>query len=458
MRHLDSQLVTSPSDLNNFLECPHLTQLDLAVVERGLDVPDGRTARADLIARKGDQHEAAYLESLKDEGLEVVEISRNGAEAAELTIAAMRDGAAVIYQGAFLHDGWTGYADFLLRVHDRPSDLGSWSYEVADTKLARRTKPIYLLQLCSYSEQVARLQGRVPARMHVILGTRERHSFRLGEFDAYYRRIKQRFLDEIAASPLDTYPNPVPHCELCRWAARCDAQRVADDHLCLVAGMRSAQTLRMNRAGIRTLEQLALAPPNTDVPNFAEATFESLHDQARLQLEQRRTGTPIYELLEAEERRGFALLPPPSEGDLFFDMEGDPLYENGLEYLFGAVSINDGAPRFHPFWGHDRAQEKRAFEAFIDFLYERLEYYPDMHVYHYSHYEPTALKRLMGLHGTREEEVDNLLRRGVLVDLYKVVKQSMRISQPGYGIKKVEAFYMEQRDTAVTEGGESIVA
>jgi predicted RecB family nuclease len=448
----------SASDLNNFLECPHLTQLDLGVVEGRLDPPDGRTARADLIARKGDEHEAAYLQSLKDEGTEVVEIPRDGVAAADLTVAAMRDGAEIIYQGAFLHDGWSGYADFLLRLDDQPSDLGSWSYEVADTKLARRTKPIYLLQLCFYSEQVARLQGREPERMHVILGTREQQSFRLREFDAYYRRIKQRFLNEIAASPLDTYPNPVPHCELCRWAERCDAQRTADDHLCLVAGMRSAQSLRMSRVGITTVEQLAVAAPDTEVPKIAPATFETLHDQARLQLEQRRTGTPSYELLEPEERRGFALLPPPSKSDLFFDMEGDPLYENGLEYLFGAVSVDQDQPEFHTFWGHDRAQEKRAFEQFIDFVYERLDRYPDMHVYHYSHYEPTALKRLMGLHGTREEQVDDLLRRGVLVDLYKVVKQGVRISQPGYGIKKVEAFYMDQRDTAVTEGGESIVA
>ena len=62
------------SDLNNFLECPHLTQLDLAVVEGRLDAPDGRTARADLIARKGDEHEAAYLQSLKEAGKDVVEI------------------------------------------------------------------------------------------------------------------------------------------------------------------------------------------------------------------------------------------------------------------------------------------------------------------------------------------------------------------------------------------------
>src|SRR6185436_4355545 len=126
-------------------------------------------------------------------------------------------------------------------------------------------------------EQVARLQGRWPERMHVILGTREQHSFRLAEFDAYYRRIKQRFLDEVAASPVETYPNPVSHCELCRWAERCDAQRIADDHVCLVAGMRSAQTLRLNRTGITTLEQLALAQPDTDVPKMAPATFENLH-------------------------------------------------------------------------------------------------------------------------------------------------------------------------------------
>ena len=462
MQYDDRLLRFSPSDLNNFLECPHLTQLDLAVVEGRLTAPDGRTVRADLIARKGDEHEAVYLESLKAAGRGVVEIASTpddrGPLAAEATLEAMRDGAEVIYQGAFLHDGWTGYADFLRRVDDKPSDLGSWSYEVADTKLARRTKPYFLLQLCFYSEQVARFQGREPERMHVILGTREQHSFRLAEFDAYYRRIKGRFLAEIAASPLDTYPNPVPHCELCRWAERCDAQRIADDHLCLVAGMRSAQSLRMSRVGITTLEQLALAQPDTEVPKVASATVETLHHQARLQLDQRRTGTPSYELLEPEERRGFSLLPTPSEGDLFFDMEGDPLYENGLEYLFGAIAIDQGEPHFQPFWGHNRGQEKRAFEQFIDFVHERLERYPDLHVYHYSHYEPTALKRLMGLHGTREEQVDDLLRRGVLVDLYKVVKQGIRISQPGYGIKKVEAFYMDQRDTAVTEGGESIVA
>ncbi len=43
-------------------------------------------------------------------------------------------------------------------------------------------------------------------------------------------------------------------------------------------------------------------------------------------------------------------------------------------------------------------------------MIERRRRYPDMHVYHYAPYEPTALKRLMGLHATREDEVDHLLR------------------------------------------------
>lgn len=85
----------------------------------------------------------------------------------------------MIYQGV-LFDGarWRGYSDFLHRV-ERPSGLGSFSYEVADTKLTRRVKPYFLLQLCFYSELVEAIQGVQPARMHVVLGTRESQAFRV---------------------------------------------------------------------------------------------------------------------------------------------------------------------------------------------------------------------------------------------------------------------------------------
>ena len=141
-------------------------------------------------------------------------------------------------------------------------------------------------------------------------------------------------------------------------------------------------------------------------------------------------------------------------------MEGDPYFElaRGLEYLFGAVTTDTGTPAFTAFQALDRDQEKRAFEQFIDFVHARLRLWPDLHVYHYAAYETTALKRLMSEHATREEELDDLLRREVFVDLYQVVRQSIRISHPSYSIKKVRTFFMEGAGRgAVTEGGDSIL-
>ncbi len=82
----------------------------------------------------------------------------------------MRAGADVIYQGVLVEDGWHGISDFLVRT-DAPSARWDWSYEAWDTKLARQSKPYFVLQLCFYSAQLGRLQGSDPAQMHVILGT-----------------------------------------------------------------------------------------------------------------------------------------------------------------------------------------------------------------------------------------------------------------------------------------------
>ena len=167
-----------------------------------------------------------------------------------------------------------------------------------------------------------------------------------------------------------------------------------------------------------------------------------------------RTGTPA-KLLPPAEERGLALLPRPSEGDVFYDIEGDPFYEaaRGLEYLHGVIA--DG--EFRAFWARSREEEQRAFEQLVDFLTERLARYPDLHVYHYAHYESAVLRRLAGEYGTREEEVDELLRREVFVDLYRVVAQSLRISHPRYGLKQVETFFMPARTEDVSAGDDSIL-
>ncbi len=79
-----------------------------------------------------------------------------------------------------------------------------------------------------------------------------------------------------------------------------------------------------------------------------------------------------------------------------------------------------------------------------------------MHVYHYAPYERTALTRLMGEHATREDEIDDLLRGEVLVDLYRVTRQALRASLPRYSIKNVEELYGFERRAEVAGGSESV--
>lgn len=459
MQRIGGRVVYSATDLNNYLECAHLVALERGAAEGGTTRPPAGPQLA-LIAEKGLLHEQRYLEAMRAQHAAIVEIvqassSLEGVEqAARDTIAAMEAGAPVIYQATFFHDGFIGKADFLLRVEE-PSAKWAWSYEVLDTKLAMHEKPYFIVQLCHYSEHVERLQGSAPVSMSVILGSGKPRSFRVAEYSAYYRHLKSSFLANGATS--DAYPLKCDHCGICDWVETCEAQRDADDHLSLVAWMRRDHVKALEANGITTLA--ALAQPATPRPfGMQETTFNRLQHQAELQLRQRLSGEHHYDLIPHREREGFGILPAPSPGDAYFDMEGDPLFEigRGLEYLFGVYCPDDDPP-FTAFWGTDRAGEKSAFEGLVDFLVARRKRYPAMHVYHYAAYEKTALRKLSLQHRTREDEVDELLRGEVLVDLYAVVRQSIMISQPSYSIKKFEAYYGMQRSADVRRGDDSII-
>lgn len=460
MQAVETGILYSATDIVNFLACQHLVGLERDLLDGVLDRPDDGDPSVELVREKGIEHEKAILARFYAEGKRVVEVPTEGASIAarvEATRAALSEGPDIIYQAAFREDPWFGIADFLLRVEE-PSELGTWRYEVADTKLARHVKPKHVIQLCFYADLLGRIQGAAPRQLHVVLGDQRYETLRADDYMAYFRRVRDRFLEHVRGPRRATYPEPVEHCGVCRWAPKCEQRRLDDDHLSLVAWLRADQAVKLRRAGIRTVAALAGANPDQRPSDLSPTTYASLQQQARLQTHQRQTGEPRFELLPYVAGRGLALLPRPSDGDVFFDMEGDPYQEGGLEYLFGAVFCEGGQMRFVAFWGHDRAGEKRAFEDFIDLVVERRRRYPDMHVYHYAPYEETAIKRLASLHGTREQEVDDLLRGQVLVDLYRVVRQGLRISQPSYSIKKLEVFYMKGREAEVKDAGASIVA
>ena len=466
MQVLDGHFVYGASDLNGFLECRRLTELNTLVAVGKLSWPERTEDEQTLLVQhKGDEHEQRYLERAALEyGSEVVRFDRPGSgiasynQAAQRTIDAMRAGTKLIYQGTFFDGQFLGHADFLRRV-DTPSNLGAWSYEVIDTKLALSPKPYFVVQICNYSEHLARIQGHMPEYGYIVLGNGDERSFRLKDYLAYYRHLKARFVAEEAQrqseSQPSVYPLKVSHCSLCVWNDTCAAQRSADDHLSLVARMSRDNVGKLESGGITTVAQLGAAKADARPEHMSEETFFKLRRQAKLQVHGRTHG-PTYELLPHEPYEGFGLLPPPDPGDVFFDMEGDPMFEpgRGLEYLFGCWMPGES---FKAFWGVTRPDEKRAFEAFVDFVIERRRSYPTMHIYHYANYEKAALRRLAQVHATREEQVDNLLRGEVLVDLYAVVRQSIAISEDSYSIKRLEKFYPLERRTVVKKGDDSIV-
>ena len=177
MQRLGGQLLCSPSDLANFVACEHLTQLELSIALEGGRRPTVDNAYADLIQRKGAEHEAGFLEALESAGRRVTRLGLREPPdfeaGARATAEAMCAGEEYIYQAVFLLDGWRGIADFLERV-ERPSSLGPWSYEVLDTKLARHPRPEHALQLCFYAQAVGKVQGAESEVAYVVLGTRER--------------------------------------------------------------------------------------------------------------------------------------------------------------------------------------------------------------------------------------------------------------------------------------------
>src|SRR5215213_10265159 len=263
MQRLDGQLVLSPTDLTHHQECAHLTRLDLGVAAGEWAGPvEVASPELDLIFGRGLEHEKKYLESLRAEGKSIVEIEtvfdaegRRRAEAE--TVEAMRSGVDVVYQGTFFDGAWGGQADFLLRV-DTPSDFGDWSYEIADTKLARKLKVAALLQMATYAERLTVLQGLAPERIHVVTGDGESRPWRLIDVAAYARRARAR-LETFVEAPPKTSPSPIGYCEQCRWAERCGTELRQADDLGLVAGMRGDHRDALRAVGIRTLAQLAAA-------------------------------------------------------------------------------------------------------------------------------------------------------------------------------------------------------
>ena len=483
MRASSDDFLLSASDLGNHLACRHLTSLDFGVAVGERSAPEWRSPDLWVLQKRGLEHENNYVAYLAGQGLSVIDLrstsqtepspavapeqesnyvpylAAEGSSVVELSDTdveksagevenAMRTGIDVIVQPTLRAGRWHGRADLLRRV-ERASKFGAWSYEVHDCKLAMETKAATILQLSLYSECLAGIQGQWPEYMHVVPPGDGFCSepYRVLDYAAYYRYVKGRLEKAVEneGSTTPTYPEPTPHCAICRWWAECDGQRRRDDHLSLVAGISKLQQKQLHVWDVNEVRNLAVLPlPLEKRPEHGSpGSYVRVREQARVQVAGRVQERPIHEILDLNEEHGFFLLPEPSPGDIFFDLEGDPfISRGGREYLFGLVANDEaGNPSYRSHWALSPEGEKQAFEWFVDFVMDRWARDPAMHVYHFTGYESGALKRLMGRYATREDEIDRMLRAYLLVDLHTVTKRAIRASVEQYSLKALEPFY-----------------
>ena len=461
MQKTERGLLLAPTDLGNFLGCRHRSGLDLGTAEGGPKPPFRQSPVLDDLREKGLEHERAYLEWLKGQGLEVAGAGGQDSTAGtgvQATLTHMRSGVDVIYQGTLADEGWSGRPDFLRKV-STPSSLGEWSYEAYDAKLARETRAGALLQLCVYAQSLEAIQGVQPARMHVVTpGTDFAPvSYRVAEYAAYFRLLSAEMRTFLGDRP-ETYPEPVSACDYCPWWVGCEQRRRGDDHLGYIAGISRGQIESLRTIGVNRLEDLAVLDPVPKPARGSQTALTRVRDQARVQHLGRETGEQRHEILEpCDDEHGFALLPVPSPNDIFLDFEGDRFADTGVqEYLLGYVIADAaGQVQYTPLWAATPEQEKENFQGFIDLAVATRQSDPAAHVYHFAPYEPTALKRLMGRYATREVELDELLRGRAFVDLHRVVKRSVLASVERYSIKDLEPFFGYAREQDLREASES---
>lgn len=446
MRFHHDRLILAPTDLSGYLNCRHLTALDLRAAKGEFERPKVYSPVTEALQRKGIEHEQGYLAHLRSRFERVVELPDH-ASLAE-TRAAMAAGTDVIYQARLENGIWSGYADFLVKVAT-PSRLGDWSYEAQDTKLARSTRAGTILQLCVYTLLLEELQGVQPEFMHVVAPGRDWRPevYRVDEYAAYFRLLR-RGIGRFAEQPEDTYPELVSHCDLCAYWERCETVRRADDQLCYVAGIQTRHIETLRAAGIRTLQAFAETEELVRPSRGSRETLERLRDQARIQAKGRREQSNAFELRTPfDTEHGFQRLPEPSADDIYLDFEGSHFTEGGVqEYLTGYVTVSaDGSYRYTDLWADTLALEQANFEAFIDLASAVRARNPKAHIYHFAPYEPAALKRLMGRFATREQALDDLLRGKAFVDLHSIVRRSLIASVESYSIKHLEPFFGYRR-------------
>ena len=455
MKNLDKLLTASK--FKNWLACKFTTINEIKKLEDPKISKKTFSKTEEIRKQRGDEFEEKIYKELIKDYPNHIKIKKDK-DSLKNTKEALKKGYDLIHKAHFEYDGWSGEIDFLIK--------GENGYEVYDTKLTTMPKPEHIIQICIYTEWLKIMQtALLPEKMHLILGDKKNTvSYKVRDYQLYFQRNKAKYLDFLSLKKHTVEPEKCQFCKLCEWADSCEKQWIEEDHLNQIASIRNDQIQKIKKHGIKTLKTFSQLNESEKIKDLNPLTFKTHLSQAKLLIKSIQSGQPEHELLEIKEQRGFNKLPKKTKNDIFFDIEGIDKVLNeedsennktGLEYLFGLYYFENDKPKFKYFEAHNKNDEKKALVNLLEFIGEHLKKYPESYIYHYNHYEKTALINLVKKHDTNFAQVNDLLREEKLIDLFCVVKQGIQVSEKEYSLKNLEKHYGFKRVGEIKKANES---
>ena len=462
------------SRLKNWIACNYTTINEIN--KKNLKKKKSSTTE-EIRKKRGDEFEEKIYKKLIKQYPKHIKIEKDG-DQFEKTKEALKKGYDLIHKAHFKHKGWVGEIDFLIKDQNKKTKKGKWRYEVYDTKLSSIAKTDHITQISLYSEWIATQQdNELPDFMYLILGIKDKEKkvnilkideeikqYKAQNYQLYFQNNEANYIKFLDSDKKNTHPERCGFCALCDWSDVCEEQWLAKDHLNQIAKIRKDQISKIKKHGIKTLSQFSKLKETEKIKDLHSRIFKKHLSQAKLLIEFNKTKIPQSKVLPLEAERGFNKMPKPSAHDLFFDIEGlDKILnpeesdqdKQGIEYLFGIYDHDNKKEPYKYFWAHNQDEEKEKFIELLKFIDKHLKQYPDSHIYHFNHYEKTALTKLMSKHDTYIEQVNDLLRYGKLVDLHAVLNQGMQVSEKEYSLKNLEKFYQYKRKGEIKKANES---
>ena len=470
----DHDRLKTASRLKNWIACNYTTVNEIN--NKGLKKKDHSTTET-IRKKRGDEFEAKIYKKLIKQFPKHIQIKKDE-DRFEKTKEAIKKGYDLIHKAHFKHKGWVGEIDFLIIDKNKKTKNGKCRYEVYDTKLSSVPQTDHITQISLYSEWIATQQdNELPDFMYLILGIKNKEKkitklkideevkqYKTLNYQLYFQKNNTNYIKFLESDKKDIEPNRCSFCAMCEWSDVCDKIWIEKDHLNQIAKIRKDQIVKIKKHGVKTLSDFAKLKKAEKIKDLNSIILNKHLSQAELLIKFKETKIPQYKILPLEDERGFNKIPKSSPHDLFFDIEGlDKILNSeeseqdkqALEYLFGIYDHDNKKEPYKYFWAHNQDEEKEKFVELLEFIDKHLKKYPEAHIYHYNHYEKTALTKLMSKHDTHLEQVNDLLRYGKLVDLHAVVNQGIQVSEREYSLKNLEKFYGYKRKGEIKKANDS---